>query len=145
VKLKAASSPALTNALDAAKARGDVARREGLEAIGEAFVDAFRSRIGGQLAKTAAFEVSGSHVDAGSPSPLAAILERGRKPGRRPPPAALAKSMGVSHAVAERRADAIAAKGTRGRRYVEKSANDVNRNDLPRIARETAERLAALK
>ena len=76
-------------------------------------------------------------MEAGSTSPMAALIERGRRPGRRPPVQSIAKRNGGNLEAAARAADKIARQGTRGR-YVVKRANTRIRNDgtIERIARD---------
>ena len=85
----------------------------------------------------------GDAVVAGSKSPMAGVIEKGRKPGHRPPPASIRKRRGGSYATAARIADRIAARGTRGR-YVVKKANASIRSDgtIDRIARRVVEAVA---
>lgn len=86
---------------------------------------------------------NGDTVTAGSRSPMAALIEKGRKPGRRPPPASIRKRKGGSYAAAAKAADKIAATGTKGRYYVKK-ANAMVRNDgtIDRVARRVVEAVA---
>lgn len=85
----------------------------------------------------------GDAVVAGSKSPMAKLIEKGRKPGDRPPPASIRKRRGGSYAGAARAADKIAARGTKGR-YVVKKANAAIRSDgtIDRVARRVVEAVA---
>lgn len=82
-------------------------------------------------------------VEAGSSSPMAAVLERGRRPGRRPPPQSIRKRSGGSFAAAERAADRIEHVGTRGRWVVKRANAQIKRDGtMTRIAREALEAIA---
>ncbi len=118
--------------------RVDRIAQAALSHIGDEFVNAARQIAGGTGAYPQSFTVrpSGSMVEAGSKSPLAAIIEKGRRPGRRPPPQSIAKRSNKGGAAAVRAADRIATQGTRGR-YVVRRANTRIRQDgtIERIAR----------
>lgn len=120
--------------------------RAGLSDIGNKFVDKARQLAGGSGPYPESFSAkpSGDSVTAGSRSPLAAVLEGGRKPGKRPPPASIRKRSGGSYAAAAKAADRIAAHGTKGR-YVVKKANAAIRNDgtIDKIARHVVAAIAA--
>lgn len=81
-------------------------------------------------------------AEAGSTSPMAAILEKGRGPGRRPSPNALQAAFGGSHAAAVRAADRIAARGTKGKRTVKKASYQIR--DDGTLERITGNALAAM-
>lgn len=101
----------------------------GLDELGELFVSTARqSAGGGRFAQSFAWTRDGDAVVAGSSSPLASIIEKGRKPGRRPP-----TSSRVSPAAATR----IAQSGTKGRFVVKKTATKIRQaGHVQRIARQ---------
>lgn len=112
--------------------------RAGTSDIAREFVDHAVQLAGGTGPYPQSFSStpSGDSVTAGSRSPLAALIEKGRRPGERPPPASIRKRQGVSYQAASQAADKIAARGTRGR-YVVKKAAAAIRNDgtIDRVAR----------
>lgn len=118
--------------------RVDRITQAALSHIGDEFVQAARQIAGGTGRYPQSFTVhpSGSAVEAGSKSPMAAIIEKGRRPGRRPPPQSIAKRSGGTDEQALKAANKIARQGTRGR-YVVKRANTRIRRDgtIERIAR----------
>jgi hypothetical protein len=90
--------------------------------------------------------VVGMSVEAGSDSPIASILERGRRPGGRPPAQSIRKRKGGSQEAAERAADRIAARGTKGMWTVKKSVAQVRSDGtIERIARAALAAAADLK
>jgi len=127
----------------AAKWEADAARCErvtqaALSDLGRELVQHARQLVdAGRYAESFVARPVGSAVEAGSKSPLAAVIERGRRPGRRPPAASIQKRAGGSFEAAEKAAARIAAQGTRGR-FIVKRANAAMRKDgtTERIARE---------
>ena len=119
--------------------RVDRISQAALSHIGDEFAQAARQIAGGSGRYVQSFTVrpSGSVVEAGSKSPMAALIEKGRRPGRRPPVQSIAKRNGGDFEKAARAADKIARQGTRGR-YVVKRANARIRKDgtIERIARD---------
>jgi hypothetical protein len=125
-------------ALAASQARLDRIIGAGLSDMAHEFVMAAQARTKpGQFQRSfRADPVVGLAVEAGSDSPLAAILERGRRPGGRPPAQSIRKRRGGSQQAAERAADRIAQRGTKGMWTVKKSAQQVRTDGtVERIAR----------
>ena len=92
---------------------------------------------GGRYGQSFTFRPAGSAVESGSTSPMAAILERGRRPGHRPPVQSIVKRSGGSLEAARRTADRIAVQGTRGQWVVKKANAQLKRDGtFERIARE---------
>lgn len=118
--------------------RADVLMLDGLDELGRAFVDQARRTAGaGVYARSFDSRRDGSSsVVAGSRSPLAAVIEKGRKPGRRPP-------VNRPSSMTSQAATKIAAKGTKGRYVVKRAAASV-RNDgtVDRVARNVVRRIA---
>lgn len=117
--------------------RADPVVQDALHEIGTEFV--FRAETiapGSRFGQSFEVTRTGRAVEAGTTSPLGAILERGRKPGARPSPQSIVKRNGGSMEAAERAADRIAAHGTRGK-FTVKRANQSLRRDgtIERIAR----------
>lgn len=110
--------------------RCDRVTQSALGEIAVEFVQAAGKLAGGAGPYQRSFTArpSGSAVEAGSTSPMAAVLERGRKPGRRPPPQSIRKRSGGSYEAAARAADRIAARGTRGRFVVKRAATQIRRD-----------------
>lgn len=98
--------------------RAQAVMRDGLDELGDAFVSQARARAGGGVfgRSFSSQRSGGSAVIAGSSSPMAALIEKGRKPGRRPP---------SSRHLTPNAADRIARSGTKGRYIVKKSATQV--------------------
>ena len=138
-------SGGLVEAVSSASSRASTEMQRGLDDIGDAFLDNVKARIkGSRLPSTVSIERTRDSVEIGSDSPMAALIERGRRPGRMPSPAVLQRSLGVSHKVAVERAEQIAKRGTRGRKYFEKTADEVRSGAIPRIMSETARRIGEL-
>lgn len=125
-------------------ARCDRITQDALDDIGTAFVRTAQQLAPGDGAYSQSFssQPSGSAVEAGSDSPMAALIEKGRRPGRRPSPQSIRKRSGGSYAAAARAADRIAAQGTRGR-FTVKRANAAIKKDgtIDRIARRALKRI----
>lgn len=118
-------SPALADAL---RARAGDCRRvahDGLRELGEEWVRQARA-----LARTADYadsmgmRVESDAVVVGTSSPLGVVLERGRRPGRRPPAQSVAKRSGSAGRAADA-ADTIGRRGTRGRWVVRRARQAV--------------------
>ena len=126
----------LADRLRVGSARADELMLGGLVEIADEFVGRARQEAGaGRFARS--FDstvVSGDTVVAGSRSPLAAILEKGRKPGKRPP---------ISRRISPETATRIAAQGTKGTFVVKKAATQIRRDGtVERVARQVVERIA---
>lgn len=117
--------------------RADMLMLDGLDRLGEALVTQARVDAGsGPYGRSFSSTRDGRHaVVAGSRSPLAAIIEKGRKPGRRPP--------AVRGKLSAEAADRIARSGTKGR-YVVRNAAARLRSDgvVDRVARDVVARVA---
>lgn len=116
--------------------RADSLMLGGLVELGDAFVSAARQVAGpGRFANSFASTTAASDtVIAGSRSPLAAVLEKGRKPGRRPP---------ISRRISPAAATRIAAQGTKGKYTVRKAATQIRRDGtVERVARRVVEQIA---
>jgi hypothetical protein len=128
--------PGLADLLRRGGQRADDLMLDGLDELGRAFVDQARRTAGaGAYARSFDSRRDGSNrVVAGSRSPLASIIEKGRKPGRRPT---------INRRMTPQAATQIAAKGTRGR-YVVKRAAETVRSDgtVDRVARDVVRRIA---
>lgn len=112
---------ALASSRDRCESIGQSALRD----IGHEFVLAAQTLAGtGPFGRSFTVVEHPGAVEAGSTSPIAAILEDGRAPGRRPP----ANVLSGSAAARNRAADRIAARGTKGKRTVRK-ANAQIRDD----------------
>lgn len=135
----------LTDMLRSGGDRAQAIMRAGTSDIAHEFVQRAGELAGGggPYARSFSASPSGDAVTAGSKSPLARVLEKGRKPGHRPPPASIRKRHGGSYAAAAAAADRIAARGTKGR-YVVKKANASIRQDgtIERIARRVVDAVA---
>jgi hypothetical protein len=107
--------------------RSEAIVRDSLDELGDAFVSHARPLAGaGPYGQSFSSHRSGdSAVVAGSTSPLAAIIERGRKPGRRPPGGDRRTTSGRGLRLGNSAADRIARSGTKGRYIVKKSAAQV--------------------
>ena len=117
--------------------RVDRITQAALSDVGREFVNAATQIAGaGPYGRSFLASPSGSSIEAGSKSPMAALLEDGRRPGRRPPTQSIRKRRGGSFEAARRAADKIAVRGTRGTHTVRR-ANKQIKNDgtLDRIAR----------
>jgi hypothetical protein len=102
---------------------------DALGMIGDEFVTEARRRVrGGRFQASLDWARDGDDVVVGSTSPLAHILEVGRRPGRRPSPQSLAAASGMSLGAAVKAADAIAESGTKGMHTVRNSAAQVRRD-----------------
>jgi hypothetical protein len=136
--------PGLIAMLRSGGERAQSLMRAGTSDIAHEFVQRAEELAGpGPYGQSFSANPEGDAVMAGSRSPLARVIEKGRKPGDRPPPASIRKRAGGSYAAAARAADKIAARGTRGR-YVVKRAGAAIRNDgtIDRIARRVVEAVA---
>jgi hypothetical protein len=84
-------------------------------------------------------------VVAGSVSPMASIIERGRKPGRPPAARSLQKRSGRSAAAAQRAAARIGERGTRGRWTIKKAGRQIaNDGTIDRIVAGTLQAMGSL-
>ena len=114
------------------KDRSDDAQRIAVDALGmlgEDWVTVARKKVrGGRFQSSLNWAREGDDVVVGSTSPLAHILEVGRRPGRRPAAASLSAATGMSLAAATKAADAIAESGTKGLHTVRNSAAQVRRD-----------------
>lgn len=136
--------PGLIDRLRNGGERAQGIMRAGLSDIGREFVDRAGSIAGpGPYGDSFSSTPDGDTVTAGSKSPMAALIERGRRPGRRPPPQSIVKRKGGSMAAAGKAADRIAASGTKGR-HVVKKANSLLRFDgtIERVARQVVKAVA---
>jgi hypothetical protein len=130
VKITVTVPPGLADRLARGSTEAQRHMDAGLREIGAAFVDAAsgRARGRGRFARSFDYTASPGKVTAGSRSPLASIIEHGRKPGRRPP---------VSDRMSPAAAAKIGRSGTRGRFVVKKAAAAI-RDDgtVDRVARQ---------
>jgi hypothetical protein len=142
------SSDNLQRALSGSRERLDRIIAAGLSDMAHEFVQAAQARTkpGPYQRSFRASPVIGMSVEAGSDSPLASILERGRRPGGRPPAQSIRKRKGGSTQAAERAADRIAARGTKGMWTVKKSVAQVRTDGtIEQIARAALAAAADLK
>jgi hypothetical protein len=119
----------LARALDASQDRMDSITASMLGDIGHEFVMAARAMAGAgpygrsfRVDPQITLGVSGRGLRAGSDSPMAAIIERGRKPGHAPSIASLTKRSRSGAAGKAGMAERIGRRGTKGR-WVVKKAN----------------------
>ncbi len=137
----------LARALDRADGRAESIAAAAGRDVGHEFVTAARQLAGnsGPYAQSFTVRPDGNATEAGSDSPLAAILERGRRPGRRPSPNLIRSVKGGSQQAAERAADRIAARGTKGRWIVKKAARQIRTDGtVERITRAAVEAMGSL-
>lgn len=135
----------LARALRSSQARADDIMGAGLRDLGHEFVQAAQGIAkNGPYARsfrvdsTVSLGRRGLGLDAGSDSPMAALLERGRKPGRRPPPQSIRKRAGGSFEAAARSADRIERSGTKGRWTVKRANAQIKADGtFERVARRT--------
>lgn len=138
----------LRSALAASQARTDRIIGAGLSDMAHEFVMAAQAKTkpGPYQRSFRADPVVGLSVVAGSDSPLAAVLERGRRPGRRPPAQSIRKRKGGSAEAAARAAVRIGERGTKGMWTVKKAAAQIRQNGtVERIARDALAAVADLK
>lgn len=142
----------LARALQRSQARADDIMGAGLRDLAHEFVQAAQGIAkNGPYARSfradtiVTLGMHGLGVAAGSDSPMAALLERGRKPGKRPPPQSIRKRAGGSFEAAERTANRIERSGTKGR-WTVKRANAQIKTDgtFERVARRTLAAIADL-
>lgn len=109
----------------------------GLDRLGDEFVTQARAMAGsGRFGQSFSSKRDGRRaVIAGSTSPLASIIEKGRKPGRRPPV--------IKGRITPEAATRIAQSGTKGTFIVKKAATKLRRDGTAaRVARDVVERVA---
>lgn len=147
MKITVELSGDLQRALTRARRETDNVSDDALDRIADEWVDAAQVLAGGGRygRSMKSNGVSGRAVEAGSDSPMASILERGRRPGKAPPAQSIRKRSGGSYQAAQRAADRIAQRGTNGR-WTVKKANAQIRNDgtIERIARAALADMASL-
>lgn len=148
VKVTVEMTDQLARAINASQDRAESIMAAALSDIGHEFVQAAvpLAGVGPYGRSFKAVPQPGLAVEAGSDSPAAALIERGRRPGRRPPPQSIRKRAGGSFEAAERAADRIEARGTRGR-WVVKRANAKIKQDgtIERIARDALKAITDLE
>jgi len=133
--------PRLEQMLRDGSERAQAIMRAGLSDIGHQFVERAVELAGGDghYAQSFSSTPNGDSVTAGSRSPMAGVIERGRKPGRRPPPASIRKRSGGSYAAASKAADRIEHHGTKGRYVVKKAAASIrNSGTIAQVVRNVA-------
>ena len=138
----------LRDAIASSQARMDRIIGAGLSDMAHEFVQAAQARTkpGPYQRSFRANAAIGLAVEAGSDSPLASVLERGRRPGGRPPAQSIRKRRGGSQQAAERAADRIGERGTKGTWTVKKAAQQVRTDGtIERIARDALAAVADLK
>ncbi len=121
--------------------------RDGLADIGDEFVQRAASLAGsGPFARSFSTSPAGDTVTAGSTSPMAKLIEHGRRPGRRPPGGDRRTIAGRGARMSNAAADRIAAQGTRGRFVVRRAAAEIRRDGtIDRIARRVVTDVANLE
>jgi hypothetical protein len=142
-------SPALEQALRDNADRCHSIMQAGLSHIGSELADAARELAGGTgaYARSMRSAPDGDSVVAGSVSPMASLIERGRKPGQRPPVTRKAGQRrsggrdGVTAAAARR----IGEQGTRGQWTIKKAGKRIaNDGTIDRIVSETLRAMGSL-
>lgn len=128
------------NALDGL--RQDTLGRLGVESV-ERIRDG-APRASGHYIDSLTFSVTAAGVVAGSTDPGAASIERGRRPGRMPPPAVIAAELGVPTREAFAIARSIARKGMTGHHPIER-ARTQGTNEVRATAGELLRRLIAIR
>jgi len=146
VKVRVEMSGALSRALAASSARAAEVASRGLVDIAEAWlVEAQRQAPAGPYRESLRIRDEGSSVVAGSTSPLASVIERGRRSGRRPPTRSIQKRAGGTNQAAADAAESIASRGSRGLWVVRDARQQVFRDGtMAAIARRTLEEIADL-
>lgn len=142
-------SPSLERALRDNAERCHSIMQAGLSHIGSELADAAREIAGGTgaYARSMRSAPDGDSVVAGSVSPMASIIERGRAPGQRPPVTRRAGQRrrandGVTAAAAKR----IGEQGTRGRWTIKKAGRRIaNDGTIDRIVAETLRAMGSLE
>lgn len=137
--------PGLIEMLHNGGERAQSIMRAGTADIARQFVENAVVLAGGDGPYPHSFSATpdGDDVTAGSKSPMAGVLERGRKSGLRPPPASIRKRRGGSYAAAAKAADKIAQSGSRGRYVVKKAAAQVRHDGtIDRVCRRVVEAVA---
>ncbi len=140
-------SPALEQALRDNADRCHSIMLAGLSHIGSELADAARELAGGTgaYARSMRSAPNGESVVAGSVSPMASLIERGRKPGTAPPARSIQKRSGGSYAAAQRAAARIGEQGTRGQWTIKKAGKRIaNDGTIDRIVSETLRAMGSL-
>ena len=146
MKVSVEMSGALSRALAASSARAAEVANRGLVDIAEAWlVEAQREAPAGPYRQSLRIRDEGSSVVVGSTSPLAAVIERGRRSGRRPPARSIQKRAGGTSRAATDAAESIASRGSRGLWVVRNARQQVFRDGtMASVARRTIEQIADL-
>jgi hypothetical protein len=137
VRFKATIDSQLVDHARAARARIDDRVSAGLDELGHQWVAAAGQIAGGTGDYRQSFTSvnSGRAVEVGSTSPLAHVIEAGRRPGKRPP--VRRRRSGDRYGVTPAAAEKIARSGTRGRFVVKRTAAKIRNGTLQRITSST--------
>lgn len=147
MKISVVVSHDLSEALERCRNRADGIMHAALAELGDELVGRAAGLAGsGPYGRSFDSVSDGDHTVAGSRSPMASIIERGRKPGRRPPAQSIRKRSGGSFAAAEKAAGRIEKQGTKGRWIVKRARQSMHSDGtFDRVARQALVDIADLK